>query len=160
MRRPWVVLVALAVALGGCGSDPAPSRFAVSDAWSRPTPSSATNGVVYMTISSDVDDVLVGALAPASIAASTELHTSMLSGSPGTPHHGAGSGGESGGSVAVEQFPVTPAAAVVFEPGGNHVMLIDLAAPLVDGQRFPLTLTFASGRTLTADVLVADNPPG
>ena len=152
----------MALVVAGCGSDPAPSTFAVADAWSRPTPANATNGVVYLTLTTDVDDVLVSATVPTSIAGSAEVHTSMLSAEPGKPHHGGGGGGDggSGEPSPVETFPLTPGAALVFEPGGNHVMLIDLAAPLVDGQRFPLTLSFSSGRTLVADVLVAENPPG
>jgi copper(I)-binding protein len=43
---------------------------------------------------------------------------------------------------------------VQLEPGGYHIMLIDLVAPLTKGQTFELTLTFqhAGAKTVTATV--------
>ena len=43
----------------------------------------------------------------------------------------------------VESVPVPAGGTVTFKPGGYHVMLIDLVAPLEVGQTVPLTLTFA-----------------
>ena len=60
----------------------------------------------------------------------------------------------------VEGLDVAAGDELVFEPGGNHVMLVDLADELVLGEEFVLTLTLASGRTLDVRVVVADNPPG
>jgi copper(I)-binding protein len=42
----------------------------------------------------------------------------------------------------------------VLKPGGLHVMLIGLKAPLKQGETFPLTLTFAKAGTTTVDVAV------
>jgi copper(I)-binding protein len=49
---------------------------------------------------------------------------------------------------------------VVFEPGGKHIMLTGLTAPLTAGGHFPLTLALSSGATVDVDVLIGDNPPG
>lgn len=38
--------------------------------------------------------------------------------------------------------PVGPGESVAFEPGGNHVMMMGLAAPLKEGETLPLTLVF------------------
>ena len=38
-----------------------------------------------------------------------------------------------------------------FEPGGLHVMLVDLAGPLESGSSFELTLTFATARVQDRD---------
>ena len=43
---------------------------------------------------------------------------------------------------------------VTFAPGGYHVMLVGLKQPLVAGQSFPLTLTFAHAAPVTVDVQV------
>ena len=49
--------------------------------------------------------------------------------------------------------------AVVFEPGGLHVMLVDLAGPLESGSSFELTLTFAIAAPKTVTVDVRDEAP-
>ena len=43
---------------------------------------------------------------------------------------------------------------VVFEPGGLHLMLMGLAAPLREGETFPLTLRFEDGAPVTVTVPV------
>jgi periplasmic copper chaperone A len=52
---------------------------------------------------------------------------------------------------------------VALKPGGMHVMLIGLKAPLRQGQTFPLTLTFAKAGPETVTVVVgkigAMSPP-
>jgi copper(I)-binding protein len=42
----------------------------------------------------------------------------------------------------------------VLNPGGLHIMLIGLKAPLKQGETFPLTLTFAKAGTTTVEVVV------
>ncbi|SEN53580.1 hypothetical protein SAMN04488003_12031 [Loktanella fryxellensis] len=49
------------------------------------------------------------------------------------------------GVAVMEPVPVleiAPGETVTFAPGGYHVMFMGLDAPLVDGTRFPATLTF------------------
>lgn len=43
---------------------------------------------------------------------------------------------------------------VVLEPGGLHIMLMDLKDPLKKGKNFPLTLRFAGGAALEVTVPV------
>jgi len=48
----------------------------------------------------------------------------------------------------VEKIQVAPGEPTVLKPGGLHVMLIGLEAPLKEGESFPLTLTFQqAGKT-------------
>jgi copper(I)-binding protein len=54
----------------------------------------------------------------------------------------------------VEAIEVTPGAPIVLQPGGLHVMLIGLKAPLKEGERFPLTLTFERAGTIEVEVVV------
>ena len=46
----------------------------------------------------------------------------------------------------VARIPLPAGEAVTLEPGGYHVMLLELAAPLTAGQTFPVTLTFEEAR--------------
>ena len=45
-------------------------------------------------------------------------------------------------------------AITAMKPGGLHIMLMGLAAPLVESESFPLTLTFERAGTLTLEVTV------
>ena len=155
MSRAVAALVAASVWLVGCGGGDRP--FAASDAWARPTPATATNGVVYLDVSSDIEDSLIGVDVPDDVAAYAELHTSDAAGG-GAHEHGA----VAGGVVTMEQVEEVMIGAdstVMFRPGGNHIMLIDLSRPLVLGDAFDATLRFSSGRSIETTVTVADNPP-
>jgi copper(I)-binding protein len=43
---------------------------------------------------------------------------------------------------------------VELKPGGLHIMLVGLKAPLKAGDRFPMKLTFAKAGEVTVDVMV------
>lgn len=45
---------------------------------------------------------------------------------------------------------------VFFEPGGLHIMMLDLTRPLVTGEALALTLTFESGELVTIGVPIYD----
>jgi periplasmic copper chaperone A len=156
MRRSAAALILGSLLLAGCGGDP--RGFGASGAWSRPTPAAATNGVVYLELSSDTRDALIGVDVPVGVAAHAELHTSDAAGSGGHQHGAVGS--DTVTMAQVTQVDIEAGAVVEFRPGGNHIMLVDLARPLVLGDTFPATLRFASGRTLDVSVTVSDNPPG
>lgn len=153
------VIALVASACGGSSSPDVPDALTVTNAWARPTPTGAPNGVVYLSAVADVDDRMTGASVPPSIAAGTTLHVTTMGDGTAASHHGDGSDGMMA-MDDVDQIDLLAGKSVDFAPGANHIMLDDLAAPLVAGDRFPLTLEFASGRTVDADVLVADNPPG
>ena len=53
---------------------------------------------------------------------------------------------------AIPELRVEPGASVTLEPGGLHVMLIDLEKPLAEGNTLPLRLTFYDGDDLTIEV--------
>ena len=56
-------------------------------------------------------------------------------------------------------LPLTGGETVTFEPGGYHVMLIDLAEPLEVGDEVELTLEFADAGDTTLTVEVAESAP-
>jgi len=65
--------------------------------------------------------------------------------------------GGMGGMMQMRQVPsiaVPAGTTVTLEPGGLHIMLLDLAAPLTAGQTFDMTLEFASGERLVVPVSV------
>ncbi len=70
--------------------------------------------------------------------------------------------GDMGGAMTmqeVESVPVGAGSSVAFEPGGLHVMLLELADPLELGETFTVTLTLDDGTDFEIDVEVRDEAP-
>jgi periplasmic copper chaperone A len=131
-----------------------------SGAWARQSPMMASAGAAYMTLTGGATaDELVSASVPAEIAGTVELHETSMS-DEGMGEMGGDMGGDMGegmGMMSMKQIPAIPVPAggtVELKPSGLHIMLLDLAAPLVPGEGFELTLTFASGETLVVPVEV------
>ena len=119
------------------------TQLEVSNAWARATPGKAENGAAYLTIQSPTADRLLSVASP--VAKKAELHTMSMEG------------------MVMKMRPLAdldiPAGQpVTLKPGGQHVMLLGLDAPLREGQSFPLTLTFEKAGTRT--VTVAIEKPG
>ena len=156
------LLFAITLVLAACGSDTAaPTSLGATGAWARSSTPGATNGVVYLTVSSPTADAVVAAAVPADVAGSAELHETMGGGGgaamPNMPDMTTGSGEMT--MTPVDAIEVPAGGSVAFEPGGKHIMLTSLAHPLKAGDHFTLTLTMKSGATLPVDVQVADNAP-
>jgi copper(I)-binding protein len=144
----------------------------ITDARARTTPAQATTGVVYVDLTSPIDDTLVSATVDPAIAGAVELHETMsMDGDSDGHQHGGDSHDESHDeSTAATADPATPMTmepveqielpadeTVSLEPGGLHAMLIDIAAPLTAGQTFTITLTFAEAGEQEVTVEVRDD---
>jgi copper(I)-binding protein len=165
-----VVAVALLLLFGasacsGSGSDSGTDsggtdgQLSFEGVWSRPTPGGATNGVVYLAVTSPVDDAIVGVSVSPAIAASAELHETMGATvpPPGSPTSVPSDGQMTMAPLAEVTLPAGEA--VLFEAGGKHIMLNDLAAPLVEGQTFVLTFSLRTAGMEEVIVVVTPNPP-
>jgi periplasmic copper chaperone A len=104
-------------------------ELAVTGAWSRTTPPGIPVGVVYLTITNDTGKSDRLLKLKTEIASSIEVHRT-----------------ESVEGVArmreVSVLHVAPGETIRFEPGGMHLMLMGLKAPLVEGRTFDLELQF------------------
>ncbi len=56
-------------------------------------------------------------------------------------------------------IPLPAGAEVSFQPGGYHVMLLELPRQLKGGEQFPLTLRFEKAGELTVEVPVRHMAP-
>jgi periplasmic copper chaperone A len=112
----------------------------VHEAWARASAGAATTGAAYVTLMGGAQpDSLVGVSTP--IAANAEPHETI----------------NDNGVMKMRPAAAVPIPAhemVTFAPGGTHIMLMGLKQPLVAGQSFPLTLTFAHAAPVTVDVKV------
>jgi len=116
-------------------------NLVVTGPWSRPTPPVATVGAVYFSMANvgRTADRLIAISTP--IARKVEIHEDH----------------NVRGTVqmrAVESVECPPGVTVKAEPGGLHVMLLDLVRPLVAGMEFPLSLRFRDAGVLTVQVAV------
>lgn len=158
-------------------ADAAGEELEVTGAWARTSPALATAGAVYLVVENPTgsDDALVGAAVDPSIAATVELHQTTadepddpmpgdgpMPGGPDEPMPGDGPMPGGPGMMRmtpVDEIPVPAGGAAVLEPGGYHIMLLDLAAPLEVGSTIEVTLTFAGAGEVQVAADVRDTAP-
>lgn len=147
----------------------------VTDAWARTSPAVATAGAAYLDITNgtETDDVLLSASVDATVAARVELHETTAVEDEGDAGMGEGMGGEEGEGTTdtsmvgapmmqmqpVEDIPVPAGETVSLEPGGLHIMMLDLAEPLETGATIELTLTFEQAGDVVVMAEVRDMAP-
>ena len=113
--------------------------------WSRPTAPGMPMGVAYLSITNNgkVEDTLIAASSPA--AAHVEMHQTTISEGMARMR-------------PLQEIAIGPGKSVQIAPGGIHLMLVDLKAPLTAGASIPLTLTFrVAGKVeVTLDIEAPD----
>jgi copper(I)-binding protein len=146
-RRQGLAALAVLLLTTACGGSTV-EGVRVDDAWVRPTPPGAAVAAAYFRLHSGVDDVLVAASVDPAIAASAELHATTTDAATGTT-----------AMEELEAIPIEASSTVTFEPGGGHVMLVDLAQPLAQGATFELTLELQRSGAQVVTVSVGEGPP-
>lgn len=143
MRRLIALAAAAATVLASCGGDA--GGVEVDDPWARTSAMSQSAGAVYMHLETNADDALLGASVDSGVAAAVEIHETT---------------GDDDGMMSmtpVDRIDLPAGEAVVLEPGGYHIMLLDLVEPLEIGTTFDLTLEFEVEGSRTIEVEVRDN---
>lgn len=134
-------------AMGGGVGSASLGDIAIEGAYARPSLGKAPNSAVYMTLrTSGEADRLLSAASPA--AEAVEIHASEM---------------DSRGVMTmrpVEAVPVEPGADAELKPGGYHIMLVGLVAPLEEGSTIPLTLRFEKAGDVTMEVPVGKADAG
>ena len=154
------------------------AAISTSGAWARTSPAVASAGAVYVKITndSDSDDALVAAAVDPSVAMKAELHETKAAdggmSSTTAPEQGMGQTGDAHGSsttamggsgmmtmAEVAKIPVAAGTTVALEPGGYHIMLMELVEPLALGEKVKVTLTFEKAGDVVVEAEVRDNAP-
>ncbi len=138
----YVAIALLAVPLAGHPGFADEGGIRVDQVWARATPASAKTGAIYFSVTNSgaATDRLVAASTP--VAEKAELHEMTMK------------------NDIMEMRPVPalaiePGKSVILEPDGYHLMLIGLKAPLKEGDKLPLTLTFEHAGNQQVTVTVA-----
>jgi periplasmic copper chaperone A len=147
-------LLALVLSAVACGDDDTNSgesggdtpTVAVDGAWARTSPMMATNGAVYMELTASTDDRLVAARVDASVAAASEVHETVMD--PDSQEMA---------MRETDAIALPAGETVVLEPGGFHVMLLDLVEPLEPGTSIEVTLVFEAAGEVSIEAEVRDS---
>jgi periplasmic copper chaperone A len=130
----------LLTAASGLAAEPA--EIEVSGVWARASAGMTQSGAAYLTLDNrgPTDDRLLGVATPS--AKDAQLHEmSMDKDNVMHMRH-------------VQGIALPAGKTVKLAPGGFHVMLMGLTAPLKAGDTFPLTLRFAKSGERTVEVTV------
>jgi periplasmic copper chaperone A len=116
-------------------------NLVINHPWARPTVSGMPTGAAYLSITNHgtKQDVLLGAHSPA--ASSVEFHrTSFEAGMAKMRPAG--------------ELVIEPGDTLTAAPGGLHLMLVDLKAPLLNGESVPLVLSFRGAGEVTVQLKI------
>lgn len=111
--------------------------------WTRATPPGAVAAGGFMTITNtgSTPDVLIGVASP--VAGIGEVHEMKVEDGVMTMRPVEGG------------IAIPPGGTVDLKPGGYHIMLMDLKAPLVKGEDIDVTLTFEKAGSVETTLHVA-----
>lgn len=147
-RTMMLAILAVALAIGFSQAQSA-SSISIEKPFSRATPGGAKVAAGYMTITNKgtAADRLVSASSPA--AGTVEIHEMKMQGGIMKMRELAGG------------LPIEAGNTAALAPGGNHLMLVELKAPLKQGDKVPVTLNFekAGKVEITLDVLAIGGQP-
>jgi periplasmic copper chaperone A len=142
MKLPVAAVLAFALSAGFVQAEPVrQGDLEVDAAWARASIGTSRPGAAYFTVRNlgDEADRLTGLSSP--VSAMPMLHETTLSEGVSRMAH-------------VEAAEIPAGGELTLEPGGMHVMLMELTTPLKEGATFPLTLTFEAGGEITVEVPV------
>ena len=125
--------------------------IAITTAWARATPPGAPTAAGYLTItnSGDTDETLISATA--AIAGMTEIHEMMMADDRMMMR------------LLEEGLTIVAGETVTLQPGGFHLMFMNIGDALVEGTTVDVTLTFAIAGAVDVSLVVypigSDGPP-
>ena len=117
--------------------------LAIHKPWARASIGQAQAGAAYVTVMNkgSLPDRLIAV--EGEVANRVELHNHMMDGGVMKMR-------------PVKAIEVAPGEPAVLKPGGLHIMLMGLKAPLVKGESFPLTLVFERAGRVEIEVSIGE----
>jgi periplasmic copper chaperone A len=143
MKKIILPLLLLALSLSGCGTGE--KEIEIYNAWVRPTAAGA-NAAVYFEMRNNTaqDDELLSVTT--NVTDIVEIHTSSMD-------------NDVMQMSRLVSVPLPAAAELLFEPGGMHIMLIDLKQDLVLGEHMDIILQFNKHADIVIEVHIEETMP-
>ncbi|MBT7759851.1 MAG: copper chaperone PCu(A)C [Rhodospirillaceae bacterium] len=140
-----ILLIGFALVLAASAAsarDAKLSKLSIVEPWARASMGQGKNAVAYLTIINhgETADRLLAVTTP--VAKKAGLHTHLME----------------GGMMKMRPLAaieIKSRASTVLKPGGHHIMLMGLKAPLKEGGTFPMTFTFEQVGSVEAEVHIA-----
>lgn len=144
VKRITKLIFSAALLLSACAAD---EGITVHNAWMRPT-AQGDNGAVYFVLHNDSTeaDELLGA--SSNVAEAVEIHESSMA-----------VGTDVMKMNQVFSVPLGRGSEVVFEPGGYHIMLVNVSRELPVGETIEVTLHFKNHEDVPINISVAEFAP-
>lgn len=143
MKRTLTFAAAFAfLATGALAHDYTAGALEIGNPWARATPPAAPVAGGYMTITNTGEeaDRLIGGSAP--FAGRVEIHEMTMEDDV----------------MRMREIPggleILPGETVTLEPGGLHVMFMELKEPLAEGEMRPATLVFENAGEVAVEIAV------
>ena len=116
------------------------------DAWVRSMPPGAQVSAAYGMLMNHGDQTVTLSAVSSEISSTAEMHEVIAD-------------GDQRGMAELESIDIAPHQTLIFEPGGRHIMLLDISAPPIEGETVEIcAISAASTRACTA-AAVRRQPP-
>lgn len=182
-RTGRAVVLAAALIIGGavlgaCGSgsdgdgtdttSATVGELSLASPWARTSAAGAMMGAAYLTVTSPVEDALVGAEVDASVAAMAEIHEVVPADDAMSSDTTMAMDDDMSTDTTmamemkmqeVDRIELPAGTAVELKPGGYHIMLMKLAKPLETGSTIEITLVFENQGKKTVTFPVQEDAP-
>jgi len=152
-------LAILLIVAGGCGSDTSdmnkatssdtptpPQRVEIESPWMRPAPEGGTSAL-YMTLVNGTSATDTLKRVEMALADTVEIHETYQRED------------DVMGMRPIGPVPLAPKSRVSLEPGGRHVMLLNLRSALMADSTASVTVTFANAGSRRVQVPIQMRPP-
>jgi hypothetical protein len=147
MKRTFI---ALAIVLAGCAPSWAHEftvgELMVEHPWARPSLGASPNGAAYLIVKNNGKEADRLLSVSGDVAGRVELHATLMDGDVMRMR------------PVKDGVEIPPGQSVEIVPGGLHIMLMGLAAPLKEGDSFPLSLQFERAGSVDVSVHVETKP--
>lgn len=154
MKFKLILAAAAALTLSACGPQaeapatdagtPVAATVTVENAWCRPTPNGAKVAGCYVTLTASTDDVLTGLTTD--LADIPQVHEMKHEDGMMKMAH------------LEDGLPLAAGVKTELKPGSNHIMLMGLKTPLVEGQKAAFTLNFKNAPAVAVEADIRTPP--
>jgi periplasmic copper chaperone A len=141
-----IVILASLASAASAGGERQATGLSARAGWALPAAADAPFGMVFLVLDNRGDKERVLQAASSPVAEKIELHAAVADLTPDTTR-------------PVKSMTVSPESDLIFAPGGPQLVLFGLRQALDLDDRFPVTLHFSDGDSLTFEVDVSRQAP-